>query len=149
MAGLRRKRRVLKWAGLLASTLIIVASVVSLRWGLHYTKATRPGGGNVASFGRACVSYRWNQRISPERGWWTIRFREWPQWLPVIRPGLIVLPLWIPFLLVAVPTACLWYRDRRIPPGHCRNCGYNLTGNVSGVCPECGEKADARSVLKG
>ena len=23
------------------------------------------------------------------------------------------------------------------PPGHCRRCGYNLTGNESGVCPEC------------
>ena len=21
---------------------------------------------------------------------------------------------------------------------HCKNCGYNLTGNESGVCPECG-----------
>ncbi|UCG17088.1 MAG: hypothetical protein JSV19_03465 [Phycisphaerales bacterium] len=21
----------------------------------------------------------------------------------------------------------------------CRRCGYDLTGNVSGVCPECGE----------
>ena len=28
------------------------------------------------------------------------------------------------------------------PPGHCENCGYNLTGNVSGVCPECGEKVE-------
>ena len=28
---------------------------------------------------------------------------------------------------------------RRQPrPGGCRNCGYNLTGNISGVCPECG-----------
>jgi len=24
------------------------------------------------------------------------------------------------------------------PPGHCQTCGYNLTGNVSGVCSECG-----------
>ena len=24
-------------------------------------------------------------------------------------------------------------------PGHCQNCGYNLTGNVSGTCPECGD----------
>jgi hypothetical protein len=24
--------------------------------------------------------------------------------------------------------------------GHCPKCNYNLTGNVSGVCPECGEK---------
>jgi hypothetical protein len=27
------------------------------------------------------------------------------------------------------------------PPGHCRRCGYNLTGNVSGACPECGAVA--------
>ena len=30
-------------------------------------------------------------------------------------------------------------RDR---PGLCRNCQYDLTGNVSGVCPECGSKID-------
>ena len=23
-------------------------------------------------------------------------------------------------------------------PGHCKTCGYNLTGNVSGKCSECG-----------
>jgi len=52
--------------------------------------------------------------------------------------------LWIPFLLVAIPTVFIWWRDRRrIPPGHCQKCGYNLTGNISGVCPECG--AEARS----
>ncbi len=31
-------------------------------------------------------------------------------------------------------------RYRRGKKGHCLKCGYNLTGNVSGVCPECGEK---------
>lgn len=25
-------------------------------------------------------------------------------------------------------------------PDFCRSCGYDLTGNVSGVCPECGRK---------
>ena len=30
------------------------------------------------------------------------------------------------------------FRPRPIPPGHCQTCGYNLTGNVSGRCPECG-----------
>lgn len=25
-----------------------------------------------------------------------------------------------------------------IPEGLCLNCGYNLTGNTSGICPECG-----------
>lgn len=26
----------------------------------------------------------------------------------------------------------------RARPGRCRHCGYDLTGNVSGNCPECG-----------
>ena len=28
----------------------------------------------------------------------------------------------------------------RVPEGACVTCGYDLTGNVSGVCPECGRK---------
>jgi rubrerythrin len=39
---------------------------------------------------------------------------------------------------LAVATRLLPLLARRIPPGHCQRCGYNLTGNVSGVCPECG-----------
>ncbi len=51
----------------------------------------------------------------------------------------VKLPIWIPLLGIAIPTAWLWWRDRRFPSDHCQNCGYNLTGNVSGRCPECGE----------
>ena len=47
-------------------------------------------------------------------------------------------PLWLLFALAAIPTVILWRRDRRrIAAGHCRQCGYNLTGNESGKCPEC------------
>jgi hypothetical protein len=44
-------------------------------------------------------------------------------------------------LVLAVPvTSAAWYFDRRhILPDHCEECGYNLTGNVSGRCPECGQ----------
>jgi hypothetical protein len=48
-------------------------------------------------------------------------------------------------------TVLLWYwwpvlRGRASPAldpdvPHCTRCGYNLTGNVSGVCPECGTPA--------
>ncbi len=47
---------------------------------------------------------------------------------------------WFGFgLLLAVPTLLMWWLDRprRLLPGHCP-CGYDLTGNVSGTCPECG-----------
>ena len=38
----------------------------------------------------------------------------------------------------------LFVRKRlsRIKAGHCR-CGYDLTGNVSGKCPECGQPFNA------
>ncbi len=43
--------------------------------------------------------------------------------------------------LVAVIVGIPVHRKRRqrMLLGHCRSCGYNLTGNVSGVCSECGE----------
>ena len=35
-------------------------------------------------------------------------------------------------------------RAESVPPGHCPTCGYDLRGNTSGVCPECGAEAQAR-----
>ena len=64
----------------------------------------------------------------------------WP-WIGrnYFRQRVIVMPLWIPFVFAAIPTAVLWYGDRRrIPAGHCQRCRYDLTKNESGRCPECG-----------
>ncbi len=55
------------------------------------------------------------------------------------------LPLWTVFVgSTAYPTIALirgplrrWRRRRK---GLCLKCSYNLTGNESGVCPECGTK---------
>ncbi len=44
---------------------------------------------------------------------------------------------WIwPFM--AALTAMLWLKDRRVRWPYCPSCRYNLTGNVSGICSECG-----------
>jgi hypothetical protein len=51
---------------------------------------------------------------------------------------------------LAAIASTMWIR-RNLPksPGHCSTCGYDLTGNMSGVCPECGvqiaEKAPSTS----
>jgi len=59
-------------------------------------------------------------------------------WAPACEWS-VHLPFWLLLTLCLAPTAYLWWRrSRRIPPGHCKTCGYNLTGNVSGRCPECG-----------
>lgn len=52
-------------------------------------------------------------------------------------------PVWFEtrylFLAFAIPTVWLWWRDRpRGRLGCCLRCGYDLTGNISGVCSECG-----------
>lgn len=40
---------------------------------------------------------------------------------------------------VATLTSWIVSKSDDSPPDTCQNCGYDLTGNVSGRCPECGE----------
>ena len=60
---------------------------------------------------------------------------------------------WVVFATALPPLAwCLArvrraaLRRRRVERGGCAACGYALTGNVSGVCPECGTAVRARPV---
>lgn len=39
---------------------------------------------------------------------------------------------------IAFVVIVAWLRRREYPEGACQTCGYNLSGNVSGICPECG-----------
>ena len=58
-------------------------------------------------------------------------------------------PIWLPLVLfTAYPTLAFirgpLRRHRRRKRGLCVRCGYDLTGNVSGVCPECGTEVKQR-----
>ncbi len=57
-----------------------------------------------------------------------------------VMPGTVCVSFFLsPFVGFLSSLLLITIRNRRrFPPGHCQKCGYNLTGNVSGRCPECG-----------
>lgn len=156
-----RRRRVLRWVGTVLSLLILAAAVACLRWqtvsvgagwgwkiGLNsgafvaaHERASPSRSDEWLSFGRvygsrAELAERWGafglwpQDVTSSTGPWTVRW--------------VFVPLWMLFVLTAIPTALIGWLDRRRPePGRCANCGYNLTGNITGRCPECGASIQA------
>ena len=96
---------------------------------------------------------RENQRMARRSAWRVSSNRnrpslgfKWPGWMSfvVVMRGSptyrgIVLPLWVPCVVILIPSGILWWkRHEHLNAGHCRICEYNLKGNVSGQCPECG-----------
>ncbi len=74
-------------------------------------------------------------------GWLVmLRLAQLPTVLPAYG-GMYVLALVASIALVAA------VRTRRrpasTPPRHCRHCGCNLGGNVSGPCPECSKEIES------
>ena len=54
-------------------------------------------------------------------------------------PTRLLVPLWTVLVVLLAATTALGLSGRRAArAGHCQQCGYDLTGNVSGRCPECG-----------
>ena len=61
----------------------------------------------------------------------------------------LVTPHWFPILILAVlPAIWLykWNKRRKLGPNACPGCGYDLTGNETGVCPECGVGANEQAI---
>ena len=55
-------------------------------------------------------------------------------------------PYWIPTLLTSIlPVTWVVSLVRRKRIGRCPTCSYDLTGNTSGVCPECGTKINPKA----
>jgi 4-amino-4-deoxy-L-arabinose transferase-like glycosyltransferase len=60
----------------------------------------------------------------------------WPSYLDSIRT---LSRLGVVAGLTAIVVATVLFRPPPLPkPGCCSRCGYNLTDNTSGICPECG-----------
>jgi len=92
------------------------------------------------------VFWRWQQgprwesywRSTPEASWELPHTNDMAQ-SSVGEWSETIVPFWTLLGVSAAPgVVLLWRHRRRRLPGFCRKCGYNLTGNVSGICPECG-----------
>ena len=144
----RRRRKPILITGTTLCVLIAAAFVVSGWWVLAIQIPTPYGptsfGLNGGLFGTSLDKY-WSAvfvaedravveasaaRPFPNWDWWNV-------WMVGSRS--VIVPIYAVFLAVAVPTLLAWrFWPKPVKPGHCR-CGYNLMGNTSGVCPECGE----------
>jgi hypothetical protein len=62
---------------------------------------------------------------------------SWYAWAPLWAPGAV-------FAVAALLTGFAARSRRRIPPGHCPHCGYDLRASPQ-RCPECGAAAHANS----
>lgn len=142
-----RLRRWLRWVGLVGCALVIALAVSAQFGGFGYRGKTwccaTYGAGVVVGWGGpwrkwfpnegwSCYSGRWmafNRPVLP--GIWIVHSVS-------PRHRALTLPYAALFVLFAAPTLFLCFRDRRPPPECCQRCGYDLTGNVSGKCPECG-----------
>lgn len=151
-----RVRRVMKWGGLLlvvgSGIVWLVSIAFSFTWYNYSEKTYMASPCLYLSAGRVSIC---PEVMSRGMSWFKCsRNTEWYCSLgfawecfnssPWYRPDWIDIPLLAPFLLVALPTAFLWWRDRRYPAGSCQHCGYDLTRNTSGTCPECGTAVQPR-----
>ncbi len=145
-----RVRRMAKWS---FTTLCIVLAIACISTKAVGCKYYTSGLNRCATLSDGAITFRqvgggqFDVRGSRLQPCWGLYFPY--LWRPVIstagtgsiasRDIHIVIPLWLLTLIAALPTAIVWRFDRRNLVGFCQACGYDLTGNVSGRCPECGE----------
>lgn len=156
-SAMSKRRRILKWTGAVLCVLILGAWVAGTFWVVSWV-----GRRSVVYVDGRRINWRLfhpttdessalaiQRFIDMEGGWHCEKHDALSYaasyWLRFVMRGRmpaftdIEVPLWLPFLLVTLPTGFMFWRDRkRLPSGHCSTCGYNLTGAEHERCPECG-----------
>ncbi|GEM_PF-2179914 len=62
----------------------------------------------------------------------------WPMYEFAARFRYLVIPVWMPALLIGAMACIRWKRQGREDPGRCATCGYDLRALKHPRCPECG-----------
>lgn len=108
------------------------------------------GAGGSLAAGTTWEIYGPDLLLAPSTLWYNLESGAFPQralglWWPIVRSGeALVMPVWIPAMAISIPAILSRWLRRQRPQGSCRRCGYELTGNVSGICPECGTSIEAQ-----
>ena len=146
-------RRFSKWVGLVVCLLLIAAWGFSEWRAFGYQELPFSFGRSLMPASDHMVAWRVSRgslllRNGGGFSWETAYYLVPPSgraWMPYLEvdDGLFwaCIPIWIPLVIVGIPTIQVWRRARRPTPGHCW-CGYDLRGNESGKCPECGRAQD-------
>lgn len=148
--------RVAKWVGLSCCLLVTLLWLLTIPTvGRFRIEVHRIGNRSIVSLSEGCLTLSRNAFAASQPGrWYAACVTGRPVnpspmcfgfWRPFVRTDpraqLIICPLWLTLLCCAVPTGLLWLlAHQRAAVGCCPSCGYDLTGNVSGRCPECGNR---------
>lgn len=167
-----RARRIFKIAGSITALVWLICYLVSVStWTCYRTK------NSIFCIGKGGVQFMQGYGEAKDielvmqpyqyfkRGWMIFRVRTWHDLLSWTMDGFTTaggweirldrrpmyvsfwFSFWLPCALFGVPVIVVLAHDRLWRSGYCRNCRYNLTGNVSGRCPECGNAIDQQSAL--
>lgn len=155
-----------KWTGIVLCMLTFVTWVLTApifmnrMYVVQYSDASSWVGieWGVCHFSKYSKTNRLLQELIPFQGYWSFRVKPMLAWAHATNPSTygiefpsfsttsgnggfgmnVRVPLFLLFLVIAMSTSGLWYFDHCAQRGHCRKCDYDLTGNMSGICPECG-----------
>ncbi len=130
----RKTWRFVGRSGFAVACISLVLFGMNSRWDFGFA---RKGGIAVgADSGFAVVGIRY---LGADLGWfWQRGYLTFDWFQPSFNVGVVFIPLLPVAFLGAACGFVGWILARRKLDGFCPVCSYNLTGNVSGTCPECG-----------
>ena len=134
---LRRLRTFILITGMTLCVLIAAAFVASARWAITFQFPTSRGPAMYLMSGSAILASGEMMPVALSADTHSFGLSRWNSWA------------WQRLLFLTTGGAIRFYQiplyafgPKPVKPGHCR-CGYDLRGNASGVCPECGIEVQA------
>src|SRR5262245_40702364 len=142
---------ILKWSSAVTCVLIVTAWATSIRPFSYGSNARLNIGSFRCDIVRGVIVMDWPPNTGEPPYWPTSPFDfhyhwvwhqhglMWPQVHSAGGYGAhVIAPLWCVLAPIAWFTAFAWRRHfrQRTSLGHCPRCRYNLTGNITSVCPD-------------